>query len=42
VILEAYHSKGISIPEGVIQAIMNRSWNKEMKKWDAFFRSLAE
>ncbi len=42
VILEAYHSKGISIPEGVIQAIMDRSWNKEMKKWDAFFWSLAE
>lgn len=42
VILEAYHSKGISIPEGVIQAIMDRSWNKEMKKWDTFFRSLAE
>lgn len=40
VILEAYHSKGISIPEGVIQAIMNRSWNKEMKKWDALFCSM--
>jgi hypothetical protein len=41
VILEAYRSAGIDIPEGVIHAIMDRGWNKEIKKWDALFCSMA-
>ena len=42
VILEAYRSAGIDIPEGVIHAIMDRGWNKEIKKWDALFCSMAD
>ena len=42
VILEAYHSNGIDIPEGVIATIMDRGWNKEIKKWDELFSSLAK
>lgn len=42
VILKAYHSEKISIPNGVIDAIMNRGWNKEMKQWNSLFRNLAE
>ena len=41
VILDAYHSKGIDIPEKVIKTIMARGWNNEIKKWDGFFTSLA-
>lgn len=41
VILEAYYSDGINIPEGVINRIMDRGWNKVMKKWDGLFRSMA-
>ena len=33
---------GIDIPEGVIRAIMDRGWNKEIKKWDALFCSMAD
>ena len=40
VIVDAYRSKGINIPNGVINAIMNRGWNKEIKKWDDFFSSI--
>lgn len=40
VILEAYHSEGINIPEGVVQAIMDRGWKKEMKKWNELFCSM--
>ena len=42
VILDAYHSDGIVIPEGAIKAIMDRGWNKVMKNWDEFFRSMVE
>lgn len=42
VILDAYHSDGIAIPDGVIEAIMNRGWNKVMKQWDLLFRNLAK
>lgn len=42
VILDAYHSDGIVIPEGVIKTIMDRGWNKVMKKWDEYFRSMVE
>lgn len=42
VILGAYCSEAIDIPEGVIKTIMNRAWNKEMKKWDGLFASLAD
>lgn len=41
VILNAYHSCGIDIPDGVIKAIMDKGWNKQMKKWDCLFASLA-
>ena len=41
IILEAYHSYGINIPESVISTIMNRGWNKEIKKWDELFRTLS-
>ena len=41
VILKAYYSERISIPAGVINEIMNRGWNKEMKQWDSLFRNLA-
>lgn len=41
VILNAYHSEGIDIPRGVIDAIMDRSWKKEIKKWDSLFRTFA-
>lgn len=40
VILEAYRSTGIDIPEGVIQTIMDRGWNKEAKRWDDLFGSM--
>ncbi|MBR2210310.1 MAG: hypothetical protein IKG84_03210 [Bacteroidales bacterium] len=40
VILEAYHSEGIDIPDGVITTIMGRGWNKEIKKWDELFCSM--
>lgn len=42
VILEAYRSTGIDIPEEVIQTIMGKGWNKEIKKWDALFCSMAD
>lgn len=42
VILGAYRADAIDIPDAVIETIMNRGWNKEIKKWDALFRSLAE
>lgn len=42
VILDAYHSDGIAIPEGVIKTIMDRGWNKVMKNWNGYFRSLIE
>ena len=42
VILSAYHSDGIAIPNGVINAIMSRGWKNEMKQWDSLFRNLAE
>lgn len=42
VILGAYRADPIDIPDAVIETIMNRGWNKEIKKWDALFRSLAE
>ena len=40
VILDAYQSKGIDIPDGVISTIMGRGWNKEIKKWDRLFSSM--
>lgn len=40
VILNAYHSDGIDIPEGVINTIMSRGWNKEIKRWDELFKSM--
>lgn len=40
VILDAYKSKGIDIPDGVISTIMGRGWNKEIKKWDRLFSSM--
>lgn len=40
VILDAYQSKGIDIPDGVISTIMGRGWNKEIKKWDELFSSM--
>jgi len=42
VILGAYRADAIDIPDAVIETIMNRGWNKEIKKWDALFSSLAE
>ena len=42
VILGAYRADPIDIPDAVIETIMNRGWNKEIKKWDALFSSLAE
>lgn len=42
VILEAYRSDGIAIPDEVIKTILNKGWNKEAKRWDSFFGSLAE
>ncbi len=42
VILDAYHSDGIAIPDGVINAIMNRGWNKVMKQWDLLFSNMAK
>ena len=42
VILKAYRSDGIEIPEEVIAAIMNRSWNKEIKKWNNLFCSMVD
>lgn len=42
VILDAYQSKGIDIPDGVISTIMGRGWNKEIKKWDRLFSSMVK
>ena len=42
VILEAYRSDGIAIPDEVIKTIMDKGWNKEAKRWDSFFGSLAK
>lgn len=42
VILEAYQSDGIDIPDGVIEKIKNRGWNKVMKNWDELFSSMAK
>lgn len=41
VILKAYQSDGIDIPEEVVNTIMDRGWKKEIKKWDALFSSMA-
>lgn len=40
VILEAYRSEGISIPDEVIKTIMDKGWNKEAKRWDDLFGSM--
>lgn len=40
VILAAYRSDRIDIPKGVINTIMSRGWNKEIKRWDELFKSM--
>lgn len=42
VILEAYRSDGIAIPDEVVKNIMGKGWNTEIKKWDNMFALLAE
>lgn len=42
VILRAFRSDDIEIPDGVIKTIMDRGWNKEIKKWDGLFSSMVK
>lgn len=39
VIINAYHSEPIQVPEEVMESIKNRGWKAKMKLWDEFFVS---